>query len=90
MFSKEEVSAFIEQEIQNLQDENEGGYWKNIKGLEIEKDYDLKKETQIFWDMYKNEINTKIDELKEKLKVGELDISEKNFMEAFDLWLKLA
>jgi hypothetical protein len=90
MFSKEEVSAFIEQEIQNLQDENEGGYWKNIKGLEIEKDYDLKKETQIFWDKYKNEINTKIDELKEKLKVGELDISEKNFMEAFDLWLKLA
>jgi hypothetical protein len=88
MFSKAEVTAFIEQEIQNSNDENEGGYWGNIKGLDIEKDYDLKKETQIFWDKYRNEIHDKINELKQRLKVRELAINEKNFLEALDLCLK--
>ena len=82
IFDKKKVDYFIKKEVEDAQNENDKSYWINIKSLDIDKSYNLKNETQKYWDKYENKIVHKKDELEKKKEHCRLEIEEENFLEA--------
>ncbi len=88
IFDKKKVDYFIKKEVEDAQNENDKSYWINIKSLDINKNYNLKNETQKYWDKYENKIFHKKDELGKKKEYCKLEIEEENFLEACEFSFK--
>jgi len=88
IFGKEKINYFIKKEVEDAQNENDKSYWINIKSLDSDKSYNLKNETQKYWDKYENEISHKKDELERKKEHCRLKIAEEYFLEACEFSFK--
>ncbi len=59
IFEKEKVDLFIDKKIMTSI-KGDIKYWKKIKNINIDDDYDFENEMQKVWDRYKNDIEEKI------------------------------
>ncbi len=59
IFSKDKVDSFLDKKIE-ISKEDEKIYWKKIKNIDIDKDYNLENEMQIVWDKHEKDIKEKI------------------------------